>query len=190
MDSAMIRLLRNLMLCVMLMLGLALVVLGMARYRPGAGDLAATIAIAASPEAVFATLANMDAAPQWIPGLKPVESLTGAGPMKPGSRYRLTVESGSQTSVMEMHVTVLEAPRRMRFVLTGQGDPAVQFTEVATYDLTPDATGTLVTLSAHTDYHAVITQLFEPLITVAARMQLSDTMANLKRRVEHLHPRK
>lgn len=186
----MIRLMKNLTLCALLMMGLVLVVLAMARFRPGAGDLSLTLGIAAPPEAVFATITDMQTAPTWIPGLKPVETLGDAGPMKVGSRYRLTVVSGSATTVMEMHVTALEPNKRLRFQLTGQGDPSMQFSELATYDLAPDATGTLVTLSAHTDYHAVLTRLFEPLITVAAQMQLGETMGNLKKRVETLHPRK
>ena len=185
----MIRWLRNVMLCVLLMLGLGLLVLGMARFRPGAGDVSSSIGIAAPPDAVFATLADMDGAPAWIPGLKPVEKLT-TGPMAVGSRYRLTVVSGAETTVMEMQVTVLEPPRRLRFILNGQGDPAMQFTELATYDLAPDATGTLLTLGAHTDYQALLTQLLEPLITAAAQMQLGKTLANLKRTVELAHPRK
>lgn len=190
MVGAMIRLMKNLMLCALLMMGLVLVVLGMARFRPGAGDLAHTLGIAAPPEAVWATITNMDSAPAWIPGLKPVESLSGPGPMRVGSKYRLTAVSGTQTTTMEMHVVLLEPNKRMRFQLTGQGDPSMHFTEMATYDLVPDATGTLVTLSAHTDYHALVTQLLEPIITIAAQLQLGETMANLKRRVEQLHPRK
>lgn len=185
----MIRFLKNLVLCVLLMLGLALVVLAMARFRPGAGDLSSTLAVAAPPAAVFATLTDMANAPRWISGLEPVENLTN-GPMQVGSRYRLTAKSGNATTVMEMQITTLEPGKRMRFLLTGVGDPSTQFTEVATYELVPDATGTLVTLTAHTDYHALMMQLLEPIITAAAQMQLGTTMANLKHTVEAANPRK
>lgn len=190
MAPGMIRLLRNLVACVLLFLGLVFVVLGMARFRPGAGDNSTTLAVGAAPEAVFPHLTAMDRAPAWIPGLQPVENLTG-GPMRVGSRYRLTVKSGPETTVMEMQVTTLEPPRRLRFLLSsGQGDPSMHFTEVATYELVPDATGTLLTLSAHTDYQALMTQLLEPLITAAAQMQLTTTLGNFKRMVELAHPRK
>src|SRR5258708_4525305 len=103
----MLTLLRGLLLAVVLVIGLGALGLGLAHFRPGAGDNAATVTIAAPPDAVFAALTDMQALPRWVPGMLPPDNLSG-GPLRVGSRYRLTVKESSGTTVMELNVIALE----------------------------------------------------------------------------------
>jgi uncharacterized protein YndB with AHSA1/START domain len=91
----------------------------------------------ASPEQVFGVIADVAAYPRWWTDVTRVEMLASHD-----GRIRFVQHAGSDAIVME----VVEAAPNSRFV-TRIADPGQPFGGTWTFELTPSAAGTLVTIT-------------------------------------------
>jgi len=96
------------------------------------------IYVKAKPDEVFAYLANLENAPEWVPDLISVRQ-TSEGDLGVGTRYTETVQMGKQSNEAELEITEYNPPRV--FAHKGQGGPA-KFS--ARFVLKPDGDGTRI----------------------------------------------
>ncbi len=96
-----------------------------------------TTRLAASPDAVFATIADAGAYAAWRPSLSGVEMLPPID-----GRARWIEASGRDRIAMEQ--VERQPPRRL---VTRIADPDLPFRGTWTFELTPDADGTRVTIT-------------------------------------------
>lgn len=69
--------------------------------------------VAAEPEAVFATVADIPDWPSVLTSVEAIEILT-PGPLRPGTRFRETRTMFGRTSTQEMEIVEIEIPNRLR----------------------------------------------------------------------------
>ena len=73
--------------------------------------LSTEIAIKASAETVWRHLTDFGSFPQWNPFIR-----RAAGPLEPGTRIEVVLELGSRPRKFRPTVTVVEAPRELRWL--------------------------------------------------------------------------
>lgn len=109
-----------------------------------AGHVAArTARYSRPPEAVWAAITDLEAAPSWRPGITKMERLPDRGG-KPVWR-----ESG-RFGDMTFEVTELDPPRRM---VTTIADPDLPFSGRWTYDVRPAGQGSELTVTEEGEVH-------------------------------------
>jgi uncharacterized protein YndB with AHSA1/START domain len=99
-----------------------------------------TVDIHATPEAVFAVLADPRTYPQWLVGAKRIRAVEGDWP-RPGSTFHHTVGFGPAT--INDHTDVLEVEEPRMLLLKATIGPFGSFT--VKFTLVPTADGTEVT---------------------------------------------
>ena len=97
--------------------------------------------VAAPPDVVFATMADIAHWPEFIGGIERVELLTD-GPMRVGTRFRETRTMFGRSASEEMTVAELVPPHRL--VLTAENHGTRY---VATHEVTPTANGARLALT-------------------------------------------
>jgi uncharacterized protein YndB with AHSA1/START domain len=97
--------------------------------------------IAAPPEVVFATMADVARWPDFIGDIERVE-LLAEGPVRVGTRFRETRQMFGRSASEEMTVAELDSPRRC--VLTAENHGTRY---VATHEVTPTPNGARLALT-------------------------------------------
>lgn len=108
-----------------------------------------TTPVAASPDAVWATLTDWSLASRWMPGVTAM-----SGPVSPGAVVTFTVRGKERTAVVE----TLDAPHTL--ALLSRSGPV---TAVYTYTLTAAAGGTSLRLLADVEVRGPL-KLLAPVI--------------------------
>ena len=127
-------------------------------------------------EEVFAYLADLEKAPEWVPDLVSVKKVT-EGPVGVGTRYEEVVRTGSRMATAELEVTDHDPPRL--FAHRGQGGPS-HFT--GRFELAQDGAGTLVTHHWSVRMSGVF-KLMAPLASGWVRKNVDAGVENLRRRL-------
>lgn len=98
----------------------------------------ASLFVERGPEEVFAYVANLENAPDWVPDLVSVTK-TSEGDIGVGTRYTEIVKMGERQNEAELEITEYDAPRV--FAHRGKGGPSL-FT--ARFVFTPEGNGTRI----------------------------------------------
>ena len=136
-----------------------------------------TIQVSKPPAEVFAYIADLENAPQWVPDLVSVTKVS-AGVVGVGTRYDEVVRMGGKESTAELEVTEYEPDRT--FAHKGQGGPA-HFT--GRFIVEPDKGGTRL----RHEYTVEMTGFAKLMAPFANRWVKKNTEAgleNLKRKLE------
>lgn len=142
----------------------------------------ATVRIAASAEAIFAVLTNLDELPALSPENQRCELLAGSSEVAVGARFRGYNRSGDYEWHADCEVTSYEPARRFAYVVP----PAFEHATEWSYTIEPDGEECVVTES----FHALLLALPEiyPGRIEGRRDNLEaacrTTMANLKNALE------
>jgi carbon monoxide dehydrogenase subunit G len=132
--------------------------------------------IAASPDAVFACLADPKERAQWLTSMKesPVE-----GALRVGSRIAARRTAPGSKSTYELTVTRLDAPRQIAMDIRRNGAPA----GTGGYDLAPDGGGTLVRAFAEYELSG-LQKMMGPIVSAGLQNELDADLRGLKRYAE------
>lgn len=114
--------------------------------------------ISASPEAVFAALANVERWPSLMPDILQVELLT-EGPVGVGTRFREVRRMYGREAAEEMTVAELDPPRL--FVLTAESHGARYRAE---HRIVPSASGCILSLGFEGVPVSALARLMSPLL--------------------------
>jgi uncharacterized protein YndB with AHSA1/START domain len=147
--------------------------------RPGAGEVRASVVIAAPVERVFAAFTDWDRQGEWIP-LTRVRVVSGDG--GPGSRIEAVTSVGRAALRDEMIVDRLDTPYEVRVVHCGAvlRGPGVM-------RATPLADGTRTQLVWHEWFHlpaGVAGRVARPLLWPSSKAGLSVALRRFARLVE------
>jgi carbon monoxide dehydrogenase subunit G len=126
---------------------------------------------------VFAFVADVERAPEWVPDLLSVEKLT-SGPIGVGTKYSEEVNQGGRAGKAELTVTRYEVDRLV--VTEGHGGPA---TFTASYTFEPDGDATNV-VHDYTLELSGIARLMAPMIHSWLEKNNQTAVENLKRILE------
>jgi carbon monoxide dehydrogenase subunit G len=129
------------------------------------------------PADVFAVLADLGRATEWVPDLVSIEQTT-PGEVGVGTRYREVVRLGGKTSEAELEVTEYDPPRV--FAHDGRGGPS---TFSATFTLEADGDGTRVTHAYAIELSGPM-RIMGPMIKGWVRKNAETAHANLVRLLE------
>jgi len=135
------------------------------------------ITIAAAPAKVFAFVADLEGAPDWVPDLVSVTKLT-EGPVGVGTQYSEIVKVADKEGAGSLEVTRYE-PDRV-FAHKGQGGPA-KFT--ATFTVEPSGDGARVVHEYEVKLSGMA-KLMSPVLTTWMKKNGEKALANLKSRLE------
>jgi uncharacterized protein YndB with AHSA1/START domain len=126
-----------------------------------------SIDIAHPQDRVFALLADVARAPEWLSRCKAIEV---DGPMTTGTRLRFTFLQGEKTAAMVGSITVFEPSSHIAF---HYGDAL--FATTVDFVLTPAATGTRLVETLDITTHTLAGKLLQPLIrSVLAKALVAD----------------
>ncbi len=153
-----------------------------ASQREGAGRAQTQIEILRPPSVVYQHIVNPELLGQWT-GLTELEQLDDP-PLRVGSRGRAAIVARGQRTEMQSEVTSLEEDRLLTFVLRTTGSPPVGFTQLSRYELDERSGGTILKVTADTNYDGFLPGLLEPLLTRAAQRELERQLVQLKVQVE------
>ena len=110
---------------------------------PAAGELLASVEVAASPERVFQALASQEITGWWVrPGV--FDTREWSGDMRVGGRWRASGMTRGQPYVQEGEFLEIDSPRRLVHTWDGAGTPDAPST--VAYLVEPFDGGTRVTL--------------------------------------------
>lgn len=107
------------------------------RPRPWSNEIVATVEIAATPEEVWATLADIESQPRWMHDLKSVRIISGS-PIGVGTRALGTVRILGITVEDPVEITAFDPPTRYAIEHRGL------FTGTGLIELSPTPAGTHV----------------------------------------------
>jgi uncharacterized protein YndB with AHSA1/START domain len=130
--------------------------------------------IAASPERVFAVLADAGSYAEWVVGSKEIRDVDAGFPA-PGSRFHHSVGVGPV--VLRDHTEVLEADPPRRLKLEARGRPLGSAT--VTLELAPQSAGTRVTMVEEPSGRTAPLR-FVPLVHLFARLRNAESLRRLK----------
>lgn len=131
--------------------GAAAVVHVIGIFVPKSHRVARTVVVNASPDRVFALIADVTAAPEWRSSVTKVEELTAAAGV--GRRFRETGANGAVTFV----VSAFDPPRR---VVSTIDDPSLPFGGSWTFDLAPAGAGTSLTITEAGEVYSPMFRFF------------------------------
>ena len=100
----------------------------------------------ASPSEIFHTLANLDAAGEWMPGFVRIDRLGAPSGLEVGSRWRETRRMFGKEASEEFEVIEFAPPLRMGLRMDGTRGTSGSGEYLFRYTFTPTVLGTLVTL--------------------------------------------
>ncbi len=141
------------------------------------GSMQESSLITASPGQVWQAVVDFPSRPHWSPRVKDAQIL-GEGPLREGSRIRLTVDRDRFTStVVEMHPS-----EKLTLLVKGPG-----FRVFHTYQLRPSGDGTEITMTG--DYGGLIGKLVVRFMSRSLRRDLTDELAAIKRAADADSPK-
>ncbi|MEX0762125.1 MAG: SRPBCC family protein [Dehalococcoidia bacterium] len=135
-----------------------------------------------TPDEVFAYLANVERAPEWVPDILEVEKLTD-GPVGVGTRFHQKVRQGAVTADVTVEITEFEPGRLL--AQKGEGGPA-SFT--GRFTLQPDGDRTEIT-HEYTMQLSGMARMLAPVISQWVRKNTETSFTNLKRALNAEHRR-
>jgi uncharacterized protein YndB with AHSA1/START domain len=135
--------------------------------------------IAASPERVFAVLADAGRYSDWVVGSQRIRGADPGFPA-PGSRFHHSVGIGPLA--LHDHTEVLEADRPRRLKLVARARPLG--TATVTLELRAERDGTEVTMVEDPAGHTAPLR-FVPLVHAFARLRNAESLRRLQALVEH-----
>jgi uncharacterized protein YndB with AHSA1/START domain len=170
-------------LTLLVMLLLAIFLLWVARFRPGAGTGSHSVEIDRPPQVVWPWLREPEKMKSWVSWLVAVEP-DPTSPEGVGHRTVLTMEdrnNGNQRMRLPTTTTEWDPPHRLAAHIVYAG----LFDGDQRYILTPLPGGrTRFTIESRFHYGQWFANLMEPVITPQAGKKLADDMARLKSLVE------
>jgi carbon monoxide dehydrogenase subunit G len=134
--------------------------------------------IAASPERIFAFLAEVENLPAWQPGVTAARRITD-GPMAIGSVARVTTQVMGQTVEADVRVIELESPRHLAFETEVSNVRVVASVGVGA--IGPDRSEVAVRLQVEA---SGFTRFMEPMIAGAAEKELAGAIDSLRAALE------
>jgi len=139
--------------------------------------------IDASPEKVFATIADLHAAGSWLPGCSKLEVMT-SGPYGKGTRWRETRKIYGREATEEFVVTGLEPLRVIELHCDGRKGASGNVDYYFRYDIEPLQQGTLLKLEGRIEPAGWFGKIMAPLMKGAFQQALNRDHAALKAHVE------
>lgn len=137
--------------------------------------------IDASPERVFAALADPEDWPRRIPSITRVE-IIGYEPVGIGTQFRETRKMNGKAETLTMTISEMEPPEHMVFTAHAHGSDLV-----ASHHLQAQEQGTMLRVSMETTPRTLLARLVMALSFVFApliRKQLRDDLTALKASIE------
>lgn len=107
---------------------------------------ATAVYVESPPPVVFEALTNLDAAPQWMPGILRIEKLTPA-PVGVGTEFRETRKLFGRESTEHFRVTRFERPSRLDLFVDGSKGTTGRGEFRFVHELLPERTGTNLQLT-------------------------------------------
>jgi carbon monoxide dehydrogenase subunit G len=141
----------------------------------------AQLSSSASPDVVFAYLAQFDNTVHWDPGVIAAHAETGGLPAL-GSVYALTLNLGGGPEVLRYHVTAYEPP--VRVALEADGSKFRSHDEIT---VEPDGSGSKITYHAQLDLKGLL-KISAPFAGCALRAAGDAAIAGLTRELAGLTP--
>ena len=136
-----------------------------------------TARLSASPDDVFAYVANLDNLPEWQGGVTQANR-TSDGPMRAGATAEVTRQVMNQRIVAPLLVTAYDPPRRLGIASKVSGVEAD-----ATLELAPADDGAATDLAFAMEIRGSgLTAFMEPMIAGAARGDIEASLARLQER--------
>jgi len=132
-----------------------------------------TVVVAATPDAVFPWLLDVDKVPRWVSGLRRYER-ADAGPLRIGSRIHEDLEVSGYALALELEVIRLDAPRRADLRFQGSG-----FRAVNEYTVSPQDGGSRVTWAIEGDATSFKARLIVPMVQSKLQAKLDGDLARL-----------
>ena len=121
------------------------------------GRMNLSVAIDATPEAVFAVVSDVENAPNVIDGYEKVDMLTD-GPVGVGTKWRETRRMNNRLSVEQWEMTAFESPNYFSAYCDSQGYDVQWTMRVA-----PEGNGSQLTLDMTTEPRTVFGKLMTPI---------------------------
>ena len=101
----------------------------------------------ASPETVFAAVADIDSFGEWMPGFISVKKLT-EGETRLGTKFEETRKMYGKEAMESFEVTKFEPPHTYELTIDGSKGTTGKGFYVFTYGFTPEGSGTKMTMDA------------------------------------------
>jgi len=140
-----------------------------------------SVAVTASPDALFAHLTRPELLTRWMGGLVASEDLTGEG-LRVGARGRETIEQGGRRMVMESEILQVTPGRLLSVRLMAEG-----YDVQADYTLEPQGGQTVVSLRQVARYGGGL-RLVAPFLDGMVERKMASDFAALKRVAEQSVP--
>ena len=131
-----------------------------------------SVSIPRPPEEVFGWLLEADRVPQWTSNLQRYEPQGWIGP---GARIHQTLEVSGQTFDVDMEVVQYEPPRAAETRFSTNGIDVV-----ASYALSPEGAGTLLTQSLEAKARSLTARMIVPVVQPRLERKLIGDLERLQ----------
>lgn len=160
---------------------LAAVVLWFAARRGDRGYIEGEMTIDRSAPAVFRWITSDELLRRWISGPIKLEKSGPGGPAaQTNNGYRLDELIAGQRVVLDVKILRAIPNQELDLYLKDASGPAGTFACDASFRLFPEGEYTRLVLTSQTNFFSLRGQLFEPILTYAARQKMREDLARLK----------
>src|SRR5262245_38062939 len=160
---------------------LAAVVLWFAAQRPDRGYIEEEITVDRPATAVFRWITTDELLRRWISNLTRSEKTSySESSMAPNSSYQIDEAIGTRTISLKVSVLRIIPNQELELSVKPANGSEGSFTCRAEFKLLPNGEYTRVIFSSRTVFHGLSGQVFEPVLTYAARGKVQESLSRLK----------